>query len=103
MRVAVALLILFLTWTCSQPALADKRVALVIGNSAYQNVAKLGNPANDAAAVADMFKSAGFDNVESRLNLTANELRKTLREFGNSSRSARCCSARSRCSDAAGL
>jgi hypothetical protein len=27
-----------------QPALAAKRVALVLGNSAYQNVAKLPNP-----------------------------------------------------------
>ena len=66
-----------------QPALADKRVALVIGNSAYRNVAKLSNPANDAAAIAAMFKSAGFDTVESRLNLTVSELRKTLRDFGN--------------------
>jgi hypothetical protein len=71
-----------------QPALADKRVALVIGNSAYRNVAKLSNPANDAAAVAAMLKSAGFDTVESRLNLTVSELRKTLRDFGNQSRDA---------------
>ncbi|CAN7585233.1 caspase family protein [Bradyrhizobium sp. LjRoot220] len=71
-----------------QPALADKRVALVIGNSSYRNVAKLSNPANDAAAVAAMFKSAGFNTVESRLNLTVGELRKTLRDFGNKSRDA---------------
>ena len=32
----------------------EHRVALVIGNSAYQKVAKLSNPANDAAAVAAM-------------------------------------------------
>jgi uncharacterized caspase-like protein len=68
-------------------ALADKRVALVIGNSAYQKVAKLGNPANDASAVAAMLKSAGFE-VDSRLNLTASELRKSLREFGGKSRDA---------------
>jgi hypothetical protein len=30
---------------------ADKRVALVIGNSGYQNVARLGNPANDATPI----------------------------------------------------
>ena len=71
-----------------QPAFAEKRVALVIGNSAYRNVAKLSNPANDAAAVAAMFKSAGFDTVESKLNLTVSELRKTLRDFGNKSRDA---------------
>jgi uncharacterized caspase-like protein len=71
-----------------QPALADKRVALVIGNSSYRNVAKLSNPANDAAAVAAMFKSAGFDTVDSKLDLNANEMRKTLREFGNRARDA---------------
>lgn len=75
-------------WLFTEPALADKRVALVIGNSSYRNVAKLSNPANDAAAVATMFKSAGFDKVESKLNLTVGELRKTLRDFGNTSRDA---------------
>src|SRR6195256_479016 len=75
-------------WLFSQPALAEKRVALVIGNSSYRNVAKLSNPANDAAAVATMFKSAGFDKVESKLNLTVGELRKALRDFGNTSRDA---------------
>src|SRR6476620_10040707 len=72
----------------AHPALADKRVALVIGNSSYRNVAKLTNPANDAAAVAAMFKAAGFDAVDSKLNLTVSELRKTLRDFGNTSRDA---------------
>src|SRR5258708_1847540 len=87
-----ALLSIFLTigfiFLAGQPALADKRVALVIGNSSYRNVAKLSNPANDAAAVAAMFKSAGFDSVDSRLNLNANEMRKALREFGNRARDA---------------
>jgi uncharacterized caspase-like protein len=69
-------------------AFAEKRVALVIGNSSYRNVAKLSNPANDAAAVATMFKSAGFDTVESKLNLTVGEMRKALRDFGNTSRDA---------------
>lgn len=69
-------------------AFAEKRVALVIGNSAYKNVARLSNPANDAAAVAAMLKSAGFDTVETKLNLTVSELRKTLRDFGSKSRDA---------------
>jgi uncharacterized caspase-like protein len=81
-------LTVWLTSLFSQPAFADKRIALIIGNSTYQNVAKLDNAVNDAVAVTAMFKSAGFDNVESRLNLTASELRKTLREFGNRSRDA---------------
>jgi uncharacterized caspase-like protein len=72
----------------ASPALAEKRVALVIGNSAYQKVAKLPNPANDATSIAGMFKSAGFDLVETKLNVAANDLRKTLREFGTRSRDA---------------
>jgi uncharacterized caspase-like protein len=83
-----ALFLLAACWIGCGPALAEKRVALVIGNSAYQKVAKLANPANDAAAVAAMFKAAGFDTVEFRLNVPANDLRKTLREFGGKSRDA---------------
>jgi uncharacterized caspase-like protein len=60
----------------------------VIGNSAYQKVAKLPNPSNDAAAVAAMLKAAGFDSVESRLNVPASDLRKTLREFAARARDA---------------
>jgi uncharacterized caspase-like protein len=42
------------------PAIADKRIALVIGNSAYQNVARLDNPRNDAVLMADTLGSLGF-------------------------------------------
>src|SRR6266403_1011434 len=69
-------------------AYADKRVALVIGNSAYKNVNRLKNPANDAAAVVAMFKRAGFDSVDSKLDLNIVEMRRTLREFGNKTRDA---------------
>jgi uncharacterized caspase-like protein len=64
-----------------QPALADKRVALVLGNSAYQNVPPLANPVNDAALMADTFKKAGFDLVELKQNLTVQETRRVLRDF----------------------
>jgi len=70
------------------PALASKRVALVIGNSAYQKVARLPNPSNDATSMAAMLKSAGFDVVETKFNASANEMRRTLREFGGKSRDA---------------
>jgi uncharacterized caspase-like protein len=61
-------------------AYAEKRVALVMGNSAYKNVARLANPANDAALVGGMFKTAGFDNVDVRLDLNAADMRRSLRE-----------------------
>jgi uncharacterized caspase-like protein len=62
-------------------ALADKRVALVIGNSGYEKVARLGNPANDAALMADTFKRAGFDDVDLRRDLKIADLRRALRDF----------------------
>jgi uncharacterized caspase-like protein len=48
------------------PAMAEKRVALVVGNSAYKSVGPLANPANDAAAIAALLRTAGFAVVELR-------------------------------------
>ena len=81
-------ILIFVTWFGCGAAFADKRVALVIGNSAYKNVARLTNPVNDAAAVVGMFKNAGFDEVVSRLDLNVVEMRRALREFGNKARDA---------------
>jgi uncharacterized caspase-like protein len=47
----------------TSPALADKRVALVIGNAAYKNAATLQNPRNDATDVAEALKRAGFETI----------------------------------------
>ncbi len=71
-----------------QPAWAEKRVALVIGNSNYKNAAMLPNPANDAAAIAATLKGAGFDVVDSRLDLQSADMRKALREFADQARDA---------------
>jgi uncharacterized caspase-like protein len=71
-----------------QPALADKRVALVIGNAAYQNVARLPNPVNDGAVIAATLKDAGFDVVDSRHDLPAAETRRALRDFADRARDA---------------
>jgi uncharacterized caspase-like protein len=86
--IAAIVLAVWSTWLFSQPAFAEKRVALVIGNSAYKNVNQLQNPANDAAAVVAMFKKAGFDSVDARLNLGVVDMRRALREFGNKARDA---------------
>jgi uncharacterized caspase-like protein len=86
--VATIVLVICSAWLFSQPAFAEKRVALVIGNSAYKNVTQLQNPANDAAAVVAMFKKAGFDSVDARLNLSIVDMRRALREFGNKTRDA---------------
>ncbi|WFU75935.1 caspase family protein [Bradyrhizobium sp. CB2312] len=67
---------------------ADRRVALIIGNSAYKSAPKLGNPVNDATLVGGMFKKAGFDSVDVRLDLSASEMRRMLREFAGRTRDA---------------
>src|SRR6266481_6063993 len=71
-----------------QPAFAEKRVALVLGNSAYQNVARLPNPVNDGAVIAATLKNASFDVVEERHDLTAAETRRALRDFADRARDA---------------
>ena len=71
-----------------QPAWAEKRVALVLGNAAYQNVAKLPNPVNDGAVIAATLRKAGFDVVDSRQDLPAAETRRTLRDFADRARDA---------------
>lgn len=60
---------------------ADRRVALVIGNSAYRNAPRLDNPIKDAKAVAEMLKSAGFDSVELKLDLESLDLKRAVRAF----------------------
>jgi uncharacterized caspase-like protein len=71
-----------------QPAFAEKRVALVLGNSAYQNVARLPNPVNDGEVIAATLKNAGFDIVDSRHDLPAAETRRALRDFADRARDA---------------
>ncbi len=44
-------------------ALAEKRVALVIGNSTYRYVPPLANPANDARLIANTLSTLGFELV----------------------------------------
>jgi WD40 repeat protein len=59
----------------------EERVALVIGNSTYKD-APLGNPSNDARAMAIRLKELGFKVME-RENASLEEMRKSVRDFGN--------------------
>ncbi|TFV39386.1 caspase family protein [Bradyrhizobium frederickii] len=88
MRLRLFVLLIVASWFGTGAALAEKRVALVMGNSAYKNVARLANPANDAALVGGMFRKAGFDTVDIKLDLNVVDMRKALREFGGKAREA---------------
>ncbi|MEM9574106.1 MAG: caspase family protein, partial [Pseudomonadota bacterium] len=58
-----------------------KKIALIIGNSNYDNTTTLANPINDAMLIAASADEAGFDDVILALDLTTNEFQHTLRDF----------------------
>ena len=60
--------------------LNDKRVALVIGNGAYQNAVRLDNAVFDARAVADSFRKLGFQVVDG-YDLDIDQMRSKVSEF----------------------
>src|SRR5688500_4369917 len=62
------------------PAFAENRVALVIGNSAYRAVTPLPNAENDAKGMAELLGAAGFE-VMATPDLSQDDLRKTIGEF----------------------
>ncbi len=58
----------------------EQRVALVIGNSNYQNAPQLANPDNDAQSMAQFLNSAGFE-VISATDLTQNDMLRVVQDF----------------------
>jgi hypothetical protein len=62
---AIALLSLLLI----DPAIAERRIALVVGNSAYQNITRLDNPRNDATLMAETLAGLGFTLIGGRAQL----------------------------------
>jgi uncharacterized caspase-like protein len=66
----------------SVPGFAADRVALVIGNGAYQRVPALPNPPRDAADIAHALERLDFK-VSQLNNATAAEMRRALVEFGH--------------------
>ena len=62
-------------------AVADRRVALVIGNGDYEHADKLANTVNDANAITQLFLRAGFDVVDERRNVGVVEFKRAVRDF----------------------
>jgi len=58
----------------------EQRVALVIGNSNYQNAPHLENPDDDAQSMAQLLNSAGFE-VIAATDLTQNDMLKVVQDF----------------------
>ena len=62
-------------------AKADKRIALVIGNSAYEHTGKLTNPMNDATDMSAVLGRLGFEVIEGR-DLDKRAMERLVRQFG---------------------
>ena len=80
LRIALAFVMLPLVF--SLPAAAEKRVALVVGNSNYAQVGTLANPANDANDISAALKSAGFE-VILGLDVDKREFDTKVRNFAD--------------------
>jgi uncharacterized caspase-like protein len=87
MRYLTLLVSLFCMLFSAESALADKRVAFVVGNGAYKNVAQLPNPPIDAKAMAGVLRNVGFDVVEGT-NLTRDKMTEKLLDFGKRAQGA---------------
>jgi Caspase domain/Putative peptidoglycan binding domain len=87
MRFLIAAMSVAAFLVSADAALADKRVAFVVGNGAYKNVAPLPNPAVDAKAMAKVLRNVGFDVVEGT-NLTRDKMTERLLEFGKKAQGA---------------
>lgn len=71
----------------SVQAFAEKRIALVIGNSDYENTVYLENPRNDAVSLSDILRSLDFEVIE-RTDLRHKDMQATLLEYSNLLRGA---------------
>ena len=78
-------LLALVAFATAAPALAAKRVALVIGNSAYHSVVHLENPANDAKLMAKTLRGLGFTLVgqDAQLDLDKQHFDAALQDFSN--------------------
>src|SRR5262245_18446353 len=64
MRLAFIISLIFALSTVASPAEAAKRLALIIGNIAYENDPRLQKAVNDADAIAAELSKLGFDVVK---------------------------------------
>ncbi len=69
------------------PALAAERIALVIGNSAYETIEPLDNATNDATGIADTLEAVGFQ-VTRVMEATGDAMRAALDDFAFRSETA---------------
>jgi hypothetical protein len=81
----LALAIFAIALACAAPAQAEKRIALVIGNSSYRHISPLENPVNDARLMAETLTGLGFELVGggTQIDLDKAGFDAAVQRFGN--------------------
>jgi|GraSoiStandDraft_4_1057263.scaffolds.fasta_scaffold58171_3 uncharacterized caspase-like protein len=87
MRYFTLILSLIVMAVTASSAQAERRVAFVVGNGTYKNVAPLPNPPIDAKAIASALRNVGFEVVEGT-NLTRDKMTERLLDFGKKAQGA---------------
>src|ERR1700756_3647688 len=77
----LACVCLLLTLLSTEGSAPDRRVALVIGNSAYRSALPLANTIADAVGLAQLFRTAGFETVILRTDLGVVEFKRIFLKF----------------------
>ncbi|MGJ4941081.1 caspase family protein [Bradyrhizobium sp. HKCCYLS1011] len=86
----IAFLIFVTLFVPAGPAMADKRVALVIGNAAYQHATPLGSSLEDVRIVAAALQTVGFtlSGGAALVDLDRSGLDRAIQQFGRDSADA---------------
>jgi hypothetical protein len=81
--ISLAFVVCLLAGLGTAAAVEPRRVALVIGNSRYEHVQELTNPANDARLIGEVLRQLGFDMVGGgpQLDLNRERMARAIREF----------------------
>ena len=85
LRLLVLLCLLLAAYAPAQAETQGRRVALVIGNGAYESVSRLANPTNDAKLIADTLQGLGFILIggKAQTNLSKAQFDSAVESFGN--------------------
>jgi hypothetical protein len=85
--VLLVLLVLLGVVAASVPGRAEKRVALVVGNAAYQYTARLANPTNDADDMTAVLRKVGFEVIAAK-DVDKRSLEMAMANFGRQAQEA---------------
>jgi hypothetical protein len=85
--IVLILLVLLSVVAASVPARAERRVALVVGNAAYQYTARLANPTNDADDMTAALRKVGFEVIAAK-DVDKRSLEMAMANFGRQAQEA---------------